>query len=87
MKLIDADKIQVIGGTVIYDNCPIAIDKGIVDSLVKYYSVDISDKYISIDYLYKSLVDALYERKISSETMQIFYEILGGWRDESNTSD
>lgn len=85
MKLIDPNKIQTVGGIVINKECPLTVEKQLVDDLLKYCSVDISEKYISIEYLHKSLVDALYERKISSEIMQIFHEILGGWKNENNS--
>ena len=38
------------------------------------------DDYISIKWLHKELVELMYKRKLSSEIMAIFNELIAKWR-------
>ena len=49
--------------------------------------MDRRERFIDIDWLHKQLIEAMYERKLSSEILSVFHEILAKWRkeNESNT--
>ena len=39
--------------------------------------------YISIEWMYKWLIDKLYQRKIGHEIMKLFYRMVSDWRREN----
>ena len=53
-------------------------------------SKDIEDmdevEAIPIDWLHKELIEAMYERKLSSEVLSVFHEIIAKWRKENESN-
>ena len=43
----------------------------------------VKDDYISIKWLHKELIELIYKRKLSSEVMAIFNELIAKWRREN----
>ena len=49
--------------------------------------MDRRERFIDIDWLHKQLIEAMYERKLSSEVLSVFHEIIAKWRKENEETD
>ena len=62
------------------------IDKGWISDSDGIESID-EEEVISIDWLHKHLIEAMYERKLSSEVLAVFHELIAKWREENEADD